>query len=104
MGVTPNLVVGCWVGGDDRWVSFRNIALGQGAYMAKPMVISFIESLQAEESLRWDSNKTFFRPPGNLGIELNCDTYLNPNSPLEDSEFDDGGGFDINNEPDFGDE
>ncbi len=104
MGVTPNLVVGCWVGGDDRWVSFRNLSLGQGAYMAKPMVISFIESLQAEESLHWDFNKTFYRPPGNLGIELNCDTYLNPNSPLEDSEFDDGGGFDINNEPDFGDE
>lgn len=104
MGITPNLVVGCWVGGDDRWISFRNLALGQGAYMAKPMVISFLESVQQEESLNWDFNKTFYRPKGNLGIELNCDSYLNPNSPLEDDEFDDDGGFDINNEPDFGDE
>lgn len=102
MGVTPNLVVGCWVGGDDRWISFRNLALGQGAYMAKPMVIGFIESVQQEESLRWDFNKPFFRPRGNLGIELDCDAYQNSNMPLEEDGFDDDG-FDINNDPDFGD-
>lgn len=102
MGVTPNLVVGCWVGGDDRWISFRNLALGQGAYMAKPMVISFIESVQQEESLRWDFNKPFFRPRGNIGIELDCDAYQNPNMPLEEDGFEEDG-FDINNDPDFGD-
>ncbi|MEL6655813.1 MAG: transglycosylase domain-containing protein [Bacteroidota bacterium] len=102
MGVTPNLVVGCWVGGDDRWISFRNLALGQGAYMAKPMVIGFLESVQQEESLNWDFNKKFFRPRGNLGIELNCDAYENPNVPLEEDGFDEDG-FDINNDPDFGD-
>ena len=102
MGVTPNLVVGCWVGGDNRWISFRNLALGQGAYMAKPMVISFIESAQQEESLKWDFNKKFFRPRGNLGIELDCDAYQNLNAPLEEDGFEDDG-FDINNDPDFGD-
>ncbi len=102
MGITPNLVVGCWVGGDDRWISFRNLALGQGAYMAKPMVIGFIESVQQEESLRWDFNKPFFRPRGDLGIELDCDAYQNPNMPLEEDGFDEDG-FDINNDPDFGD-
>lgn len=102
MGVTPNLVVGCWVGGDDRWISFRNLSLGQGAYMAKPMVISFLESVQQEESVKWDFNKQFFRPRGNLGIELDCDAYENPNMPLEEDEFEQDG-FDINNDPDFGD-
>jgi penicillin-binding protein 1A len=104
MGITPNLVVGCWVGGDDRWISFRNLAMGQGSRMAKPLVLDFIESMQEEESLNWDFNKTFYRPKGDLGIELNCDSYLNPNAPLDGDEFDEGDGFDINNEPDFGDE
>lgn len=104
MGITPNLVVGCWVGGDDRWISFRNLAMGQGSRMAKPLVLDFIASMQEEESLNWDFNKTFYRPKGDLGIELNCDSYLNPNAPLDGDEFDEGEGFDINNEPDFGDE
>ncbi|PSR11895.1 MAG: peptidoglycan glycosyltransferase [Bacteroidetes bacterium] len=103
MGVTPNLVVGCWVGGDDRWISFRSLAFGQGAYMAKPMVLKFIEGLQADESIKWDFTKTFFRPRGDLGIELNCDAYDNPNAPSEEGEFLENG-FDINNDPDFGNE
>ena len=70
--------------------------------MAKPMVIGFLEKVQQEESLKWDFNKTFFRPRGNLGIELNCDAYENPNVPLEEDGFEEDG-FDINNDPDFGD-
>ncbi|MEZ4985015.1 MAG: transglycosylase domain-containing protein [Saprospiraceae bacterium] len=101
MGVTPNLVVGCWVGGDDRWISFRNLALGQGSYMAKPMVLKFIEKVQSDDRIKWDFNKPFFRPKGDLGIELNCEAYLNPNAPSDGDEFEEGDILDINNEPDF---
>ncbi|MEL7221490.1 MAG: penicillin-binding transpeptidase domain-containing protein, partial [Bacteroidota bacterium] len=103
MGVTPNLVVGSWVGGDDRWISFRTLSLGMGAYMAKPMVIDYIEQLQKDERVNWDVNKKFYRPRGNIGIELNCDNYQNPNAPLEGEE-EDSDPFDINNDPDFGDD
>lgn len=98
MGVTPNLVVGCWVGGDNRWISFRTIDMGQGAKMARPMVVAFLEAVQKDEKLNWDFNKPFFRPPGDLGIELNCGAYYGGSS--SDSEYDD---IEINNN-DFGNE
>lgn len=105
MGVTPQLVVGSWVGGDNRWISFRSLGLGQGAKMAKPMVLDYITALQNDESVKWDFNKRFYRPKGNLGIELDCEAYSNPNAPLdgEGDEFDDDNDFDINSEDDFGD-
>src|SRR5690606_1178958 len=36
MGITQNLVSGLWVGGEDRSIHFRTLALGQGARMALP--------------------------------------------------------------------
>lgn len=41
VGITPNLVTGCWVGADDPRVHFRTITYGQGAYMALPIVGKF---------------------------------------------------------------
>lgn len=87
MGVMFNLVVGCWVGGDDCWISFCNLLLGQGVYMVKFMVISFLEFVQQEELVKWDFNKQFFCFWGNLGIEFDCDVYENLNMLLEEDEF-----------------
>ncbi len=41
IGLTPNLVTGCWVGADDPRVHFRTTTFGQGAYMALPIVGKF---------------------------------------------------------------
>ena len=40
-GVSPNLVVGAWVGGEYRSIHFRTGALGQGARTALPIVGQF---------------------------------------------------------------
>ena len=77
MGITPDLVVGTWVGGEDRWMRFRNITYGQGAYMAKPFFREFIKRLEKMENVDYDIDRKFYRPPGDLGIELNCDAYQN---------------------------
>lgn len=42
IGMTKNLCVGVWVGGDDRCIHFRNIALGSGAHMARPIWENFM--------------------------------------------------------------
>jgi penicillin-binding protein 1A len=48
MGVAPRLVVGTWVGGEDRWIRFLNrIDDGQGARMARPIFADFIQRLEA---------------------------------------------------------
>ncbi len=75
MGITPSLVVGTWVGGDDRWIRFRGLLYGQGAYMARPFFQRLIETLENDPDADYDINARFQRPSGDLGIELNCDVY-----------------------------
>jgi len=100
MGITPTLVVGTWVGGEDRWVRFRSITFGQGAYMAKPFFVNFLKRLESSDDIDYDANAHFHRPAGDIGIEMNCNEYRRSNYPLNDNEFEDEGfGEDM-----FGDE
>ena len=69
MGITPNLVVGTWVGGEDQWIRFRNKSLGQGGKMAYPFFAKLMVKIEADKSLAFDTKATFFQPPGELGIE-----------------------------------
>ncbi|MBC6996221.1 transglycosylase domain-containing protein [Neolewinella lacunae] len=105
MGVTPELVVGTWVGGDARWLRFRDLGLGSGAHMAKPFFREFVKATQSDESIEWDTKRDFTRPKGDLGIELNCGSYNGNNDDVfgrQDSLFlDDQFGGGINNNPDF---
>ena len=48
MGVSPNLVVGAWVGGEYRSIHFRTGALGQGSKTALPICGYFIHSVMAD--------------------------------------------------------
>ncbi len=86
MGITPNLVVGTWVGGEDKWIRFRNLLYGQGAYMAKPFFREFIKTLENTEGVDYDANATFYRPPGDLSIELDCAEYEKDIVPLEEGQ------------------
>jgi len=108
MGLTPELVVGTWVGGDDRWLRFRNLKYGSGAHMAKPFFRQFVKASQQDEQVAWNTSRAFYRPPGSLGIELDCEAYSSGDNDdvLEgqDSLFinnDPFGGGGINNDPDF---
>ncbi len=99
MGITPQLVVGTWVGGEERWIRFRDLLYGQGAWMAKPFFLRFLEELEQNPQTGYDPTATFFRPPGPLGIELNCGNYDQPqddqirdweySNPLEEDMFGD---------------
>jgi penicillin-binding protein 1A len=90
MGITPELVVGTWVGGDDRWVRFLQSWSGQGSYMAKPFFLKFMKSVEkSDKVLNYDRFAKFYRPPGPLGIEINCDQYQSDDLDVE-GEFDEG--------------
>jgi len=75
MGITPRLVVGTWVGGEDRWIRFLNIGDGQGSRMSRPIFAGFIQKLEKDPKSGYDFNARFKRPPGDLGIEINCAAY-----------------------------
>lgn len=62
MGVTPNLVVGCWVGGEDRDIHFRSMAFGQGARAALPIYGKFINKVYANPKLGITQKDTFDIP------------------------------------------
>jgi penicillin-binding protein 1A len=74
MGVSPNLVVGTWVGGEDQWIRFLTIADGQGSAMARPFFSKAL--LKFEKNVpRFDPSLKFEKPEGDLGIVLDCDLY-----------------------------
>ena len=98
MGLTPELIVGTWVGGDDRWIRFRNLRLGAGSNMAKPFFRRFVRAAQEDEAIAWDTERGWTKPAGEIGIETNCDVY---ESPYENTEI--GPNYDdpFGNSPDF---
>ncbi|MBR6189765.1 MAG: transglycosylase domain-containing protein [Prevotella sp.] len=51
MGVAPNLVSGCWVGGDDRDIHFDTMTFGQGASAALPIFAKYMKSVYADPAL-----------------------------------------------------
>ncbi len=92
MGVTPNLVVGTWVGGDERFVRFLNINYGQGAYMARPYFTRFLKSIEANaEELDWAMNAKFEVPASANAIEFDCSNMPRGYGDSDD-EFDASGG------------
>ncbi len=64
MGITPDLVVGTWVGGDENWVRFFTLDAGQGFVMARPFFINFIKRLEADPNANYNSERKFKNPGG----------------------------------------
>jgi len=87
MGITPNLVSGCWVGADERNVHFRSTALGQGANMALPIFGEYMQRIYADSKLNWGRG-IFKAPDIEMTIDLNCDNYVGGqnNSDAENAE------------------
>lgn len=67
MGVSPNLVVGAWVGGEYRSIHFRTGALGQGSRTALPICGYFLESVFGDPAFAKYHGK--FQKPEDADIE-----------------------------------
>ena len=74
MGITPNLVSGCWVGAEERVVHFRSTNLGQGANMALPIFGKYMEQVYADSESGIDKGP-FKKPDIPFTLEVNCDAY-----------------------------
>ena len=64
IGVTPDLVSGAWVGGEDRDIHFDNMAYGQGASMALPIYAYYIKKVYKNAALPYRETAKFNLPPG----------------------------------------
>jgi len=83
IGMTPDLVAGCWVGGEDRSVHFNTMEYGQGARMALPVWGKFFTKVYADKSIKI-SKSDFFRPARMSEIELDCSKYDKENQQIID--------------------
>jgi penicillin-binding protein 1A len=89
MGLTPDLVAGCWVGGEERSVHFNSTNEGQGASMALPIWGKFFQKVYADPSLKISKNG--FVKPANMGdVQLDCTEFDRQSAldiPMEDLDF-----------------
>ena len=74
MGITPDLVSGCWTGCEDRSVHFRSVELGQGANLALPIWAYYMKKVYADPTLNY-SKEDFEKPSKPLSVELDCSKY-----------------------------
>jgi penicillin-binding protein 1A len=77
MGITPDLVAGCWTGCEDRSVHFRTTELGQGASVALPIWALFMKKVYNDQTIKL-SKADFARPATPLSVELDCNKYVQP--------------------------
>ena len=64
MGFTPQLVSGCWVGGEDRDIHFDSMQMGQGATMALPIWAFFMKKIYMDKTLGYSDTSKFDIPEG----------------------------------------
>ncbi|HPM30615.1 MAG TPA: penicillin-binding transpeptidase domain-containing protein, partial [Chryseolinea sp.] len=81
--MTPNLVVGSWVGADDPRIHFRTTSLGQGAATALPIVATFFQQVNKDQACVKISQAYFPELPSNLERKLSCDLYKTDKNLLE---------------------
>lgn len=86
MAITPNLVMGSWVGADDPRIHFRSTYLGQGSNTALPMVAYFLEQVNKDAAYNNISKARFPALPWSLRSRLNCDLYELDEEMLKDIE------------------
>jgi len=84
MAFTTDLVSGTWVGGEDRYIHFNNMAQGQGASMALPIYGKFISKVYADPTLPY-SQKTVFDFPANLNLCENTIGYEETEETVEEA-------------------
>jgi penicillin-binding protein 1A len=76
MGVTPDLVCGMWVGGEDRSIHFRSANYGQGNKLAMPIYGLFMQKVYGDKNLNV-SKAPFPKPQQPLTVEIDCSKYNN---------------------------
>ena len=70
MGLTPTLVSGMWVGGDDRDIHFDSMVWGQGAAMALPIFALYMQKVYKDKRLGYSEQAKFDLPGGYNPCEM----------------------------------
>lgn len=62
VGFIPDLVTGVWIGGEERYIHFDNMAYGQGAKAALPIYGLYMKKVYADKKLPYFQDEKFSFP------------------------------------------
>ncbi len=85
MAFTPSLVSGTWVGGDERYIHFNGMALGQGASMALPIYGRFMSKVYADPTLPYSQSERFPSPTFDLCEKEYYGVAIDPDSEADEA-------------------
>lgn len=88
IGLVPELVTGVWVGGEERSIHFRSIALGSGSNMALPIWGEFMQNIYNDKEFKESYNHIFNKPKKDISINLDCNTNNSDNNNIFEESFD----------------
>jgi penicillin-binding protein 1A len=74
IGMSPRLIAGVWVGGDNPVVRFKSTTYGQGAYSALPVFANFFQYLYEDDKYSYLERDTF-NIPDSITISLDCNDF-----------------------------
>lgn len=86
MGITPNLVTGIWVGGDEKWVRFYTLDDGQGFVMARPIYMNYMKAVEASKDINFDVEAEFAAAPVGLRDITDCTRFKQKEPENEQNE------------------
>ncbi|HMP98478.1 MAG TPA: transglycosylase domain-containing protein [Cyclobacteriaceae bacterium] len=75
VGVTKNLVTGIWVGGDEKFIHFREWVMGQGGRTARPIWEIYMKKVYEDKDLGYTKGQ-FRRPTSGIDVSLDCSKYI----------------------------
>jgi penicillin-binding protein 1A len=75
VGLTPTLVGGSWVGGEDARIRFQRSDIGQGSNTALPIFAYFMKQVNQDPEFKSAVNARFPRPKQSVLEKLSCDLY-----------------------------
>ncbi len=87
IGLTPELVSGAWVGGEERSIRFASTLYGQGANMALPIWALYMKKVYADKNLSY-SQGNFSVPRGIDKNSLDCKAYEQEQRKNNDNDYD----------------
>lgn len=91
IGITPDLVTGVWVGGEDRDIRFSSLSKGSGTNMALPIFGYYMNKVYADSTLEI-SQGDFEKPEKPLRVEFDCEKSAsqtqNPWDDASENQFD----------------
>ncbi|MBR4969084.1 MAG: penicillin-binding protein [Alistipes sp.] len=84
MGITPKLVAGAWVGGEDQSIHI-NSSRGEGSIMALPIVGDFLRRVHNDPNININRTDKFTRPASWQAVE--CEDIGSPTVTTTRDEF-----------------